>query len=118
MTRPKVAYLISQYPAISHSFILREVRRLRALGLHIKTASINACDRSIEDLDDDERDEAEETFYIKKQGAFAAFSALQTVNNLSLQIHQRYLYSLFLGGVGYFSCIQTSCLSWRSGHPR
>ena len=29
---PKLAYLVSAYPAVSHTFILREVQRLRALG--------------------------------------------------------------------------------------
>ncbi len=36
----KIAYLCAQYPAISHTFILREVVALRRLGLAIDTFSI------------------------------------------------------------------------------
>lgn len=36
----KIAYLCAQYPAISHTFILREVTALRRLGLEISTFSI------------------------------------------------------------------------------
>ena len=35
-----VGYLTSVYPALSHTFIFREIRALRALGLVVKTASI------------------------------------------------------------------------------
>ena len=41
----RIAYLVSEYPGISHTFILREVRRLRALNFDIRVASINAPDR-------------------------------------------------------------------------
>ena len=29
----KLGYLVSQYPALSHSFVLREVRALRSCGI-------------------------------------------------------------------------------------
>lgn len=74
MTHQTIAYLISQYPAVSHTFILREVRRLRILGLPIKTASINRPDRLLGELDADEAEEAENTFYIKEKGFLQAFS--------------------------------------------
>jgi len=38
--RLAIAYVVSQYPAISHVFIQREVRALRALGLRIETFTI------------------------------------------------------------------------------
>jgi colanic acid/amylovoran biosynthesis glycosyltransferase len=40
-----LAYLLSQYPAINHPFMLREVRRLRELGFEIQVASIRPPDR-------------------------------------------------------------------------
>ena len=41
MTIPKrVAYLTSEYPAVSHTFILREVEALRARGVDVLTCSI------------------------------------------------------------------------------
>ena len=36
----KIAYLCSQYPAVSHTFVLREVNALRRLGADIDTFSI------------------------------------------------------------------------------
>ena len=49
-TTMRVAYLLSRYPAVSHTFFLHEVLVLRARGMHIETASINMHDRSIEEL--------------------------------------------------------------------
>jgi glycosyltransferase involved in cell wall biosynthesis len=71
-----MAYLVSRYPAISHTFILREIQRLRALGHTIFTASVNPPDRSIDAMEGYERQEAEDTFYIKAQGAVGALRSL------------------------------------------
>lgn len=40
MPAPRVAYLVGEYPAVSHTFVLREVAALRAEGLEILTCSI------------------------------------------------------------------------------
>ena len=72
----RIAYLVSQYPAYSHTFILREVQQLRQLGVSIVVASINLPDRSFEKLTDIERNEAEHTFYVKSQGLLNATAAL------------------------------------------
>lgn len=76
MTQHRVAYLVSQYPAYSHTFILREVLQLRQFGVEIVTASINMPDRPFDKLTDIERQEAEQTFYIKQQGIVKAVSTL------------------------------------------
>ena len=68
---PGIAYLISKYPAISHTFILREVLGLRALGLRIEPVSINQPDRPFDKLTPEEREEAEKTFFLKGQGLAA-----------------------------------------------
>lgn len=41
-----VAYLVSRYPAISHTFVLREVVALRELGFEVATYSIRRTERS------------------------------------------------------------------------
>lgn len=80
MTQHRVAYLVSQYPAYSHTFILREVLQLRQCGVEIVTASINVPDRPFDKLTDIERQEAEQTFYIKQQGMVnAAFALVKTL---------------------------------------
>lgn len=37
---PRIAYLTGEYPAVSHTFILREVEALRARGLDVLTCSV------------------------------------------------------------------------------
>lgn len=61
----RVAYLVGQYPAINHTFVLREVRGLRALGLDIRVASVLRADRPAEKLTDEEREELAATYYVK-----------------------------------------------------
>lgn len=70
-----LAYLVSRYPAASHTFILREVRRLRELGLTIAVASINDPDRATADLAREERDETATTYYVKADGPRGALRA-------------------------------------------
>jgi glycosyltransferase involved in cell wall biosynthesis len=61
----RIAYLISQYPAFNHTFILREVRSLREKGVEIETMSVLDADRTREQLSPVEREEHDRTFYIK-----------------------------------------------------
>jgi len=74
--RTPMAYLVSRYPAISHTFILREIQGLRALGHTIITASINAPDREPQAMEGYEKQEAENTFFVKAQGGFGALAAM------------------------------------------
>lgn len=60
-----LAYLLSQYPAINHAFMLREVRQLRASGFTIRCASIREPDRDDAHLTAEELEEKQRTFYIK-----------------------------------------------------
>jgi len=64
----RIAYLLSRYPAISHTFFLKEVVGLRERGLDIRVASINAPDRARKDLPEIEGIEADQTYYIKSGG--------------------------------------------------
>ena len=73
---PTLAYLISQYPTVSHTFILREVAELRRLGFTIRTASVNPPDRPPEGLTADEQAEALGTWYLKRAGVGGALLAL------------------------------------------
>ena len=49
-SRSAMAYLVSRYPFISHTFILREVLALRALGSPSKSHQLNEPDRAGEAL--------------------------------------------------------------------
>jgi glycosyltransferase involved in cell wall biosynthesis len=59
----KLAYLCSEYPAISHTFVLREVNALRRLGAEIATFSIRRTPTQ-KLLSQDDRTAAESTFAI------------------------------------------------------
>jgi hypothetical protein len=62
-------YLLSRYPAISHTFFLNEIRELRKHGFAVEVASINQSDRPLSSMPAVEIEEAEKTFYIKSTGA-------------------------------------------------
>jgi glycosyltransferase involved in cell wall biosynthesis len=66
----KIAYLLSQYPAVNHVFMLREVRFLRQLGIDIQVASIRNPDRDTGLMTAAEREEARSTYYVKSSGLF------------------------------------------------
>jgi glycosyltransferase involved in cell wall biosynthesis len=70
-----LAYLTSQYPMLSMTFVLREVRQLRRMGFHIDAASINAPDRPLAHLTAEEAEEAGLTYYLKTHGVRGAISA-------------------------------------------
>lgn len=62
---PRIAYLLSQYPAISHTFFLNEVLAMRERGILIETASINSIHPPSGGFPPLELGEASRTFYIK-----------------------------------------------------
>ncbi len=72
---PALAYLVSQYPKLSEAFIIREIRGLRALGLRIEVASVNAPDRGGAGLTGEEAEEAARTYYVKRHGPRGALAA-------------------------------------------
>jgi colanic acid/amylovoran biosynthesis glycosyltransferase len=65
LPRRKLAYLLSQYPAVSHTFFLNEIVALRDRGFHIRTASINAVSPPDDGFASRELAECESTYYIK-----------------------------------------------------
>ncbi len=72
----RVAYLLSQYPAISHTFFLQEILGLRARGLQIVTASINRPDRPTAELPAAEAQEVRTTMYVKDGKWFSSLAKL------------------------------------------
>lgn len=65
-----LAYLVSQYPAVSHTFIRREVAALRRRGIDVATFSIRApSDADV--AGDADRIEADRTYIVLKQSLVA-----------------------------------------------
>ena len=64
----RLGYLVSQYPAVSHTFVLREVRSLRSRGIDVCMVSVRRCDRPLNSLSADEAQEARRTFSVMGAG--------------------------------------------------
>lgn len=74
--RRRVAYLLSRYPAVSHSFLMNEVLQLRKRGFEIDVASINPPDRPVQELADVEQVESHRTFYVKSMPYAPVFALI------------------------------------------
>jgi colanic acid/amylovoran biosynthesis glycosyltransferase len=77
MTEPhgkRIGYLVSQYPAPSHTFIRREVEALRRRGLSVETFSVRAPEASVR-LTEVDRQERSRTFYLLPLRGAAAVAA-------------------------------------------
>jgi glycosyltransferase involved in cell wall biosynthesis len=64
-TGPLVTYLTGEYPAVSHTFILREVEALRRLGFDIETASVRRTGAE-QHRGPAEKAAAQSTFYVQE----------------------------------------------------
>lgn len=64
----RLAYLLSQYPAVNHVFMLREMRLLRRCGFEIHAFSSGGPDRPLAAMTDVEREEVRTTRYVKNAG--------------------------------------------------
>jgi colanic acid/amylovoran biosynthesis glycosyltransferase len=73
-----IAYLTSQYPATSHTFISREIAALRDLGVSVQTFSIRPPTQS-EMQDELLRSEAEKTFTVLRQPLIRFIAAQASV---------------------------------------
>lgn len=94
-----LAYLVSEYPGVSHTFILREVRGLRKLGVTIATTSINNPDRPFEKLTVQEREEAAATRYVKaSRRSIALRYHIAALTHRPLKYLDGLLFALRLGG--------------------
>jgi glycosyltransferase involved in cell wall biosynthesis len=74
MNNKPIAYLCSEYPAISHTFIYREIDSLRKAGMTVHTASIHRP-VGLDIMTAAERTEAENTLMVLSQPATAILKA-------------------------------------------
>lgn len=66
MNQRTIAYLVNQYPKVSHTFIRREILALEDLGFKVVRLSVRGWDNPLPDpVDASERDQ---THYLLKQG--------------------------------------------------
>ncbi|MGL5079396.1 MAG: glycosyltransferase, partial [Waterburya sp.] len=87
----KIAYLISQYPKVSHSFIRREIAALEAEGMEVVRYSIRSCASEL--VDEADKQELAKTQFILGVGAIALLLSLVKV---AITRPKRFLATLWL----------------------
>jgi colanic acid/amylovoran biosynthesis glycosyltransferase len=70
----RIAYLVNQYPTVSHSFIRREILALERRGVEVVRISLREWDAGL--LDAENQLEHERTRYVLREGAPALLLAL------------------------------------------
>ncbi|MBV9891086.1 MAG: glycosyltransferase family 4 protein [Rhizobacter sp.] len=72
--RSRVAYLINHYPAVSHSFIRREILALERQGIAVERIALRGWDGALADPED-ERERAR-TRFVLREGALGVLGAV------------------------------------------
>src|SRR5262245_21223889 len=62
----RLAYLVSQYPAVSHSFIRREILALERRGVEVMRVALRGWDGEL--MSDEDELERERTRYVLREG--------------------------------------------------
>src|ERR1700739_491628 len=70
----RIAYLINQYPKVSHSFIRREIQALERQGFEIMRISIRGWDSDV--VDEADRRERAQTRYVLQDGLLCIMGAI------------------------------------------
>lgn len=73
----KIAYLVNQYPKVSHSFIRREITGVEACGIQVARFAIRSCESEL--VDEEDKQELEKTKIILEVGKFGLLFALFSV---------------------------------------
>ena len=109
----RIAYLVSQFLAVNHTYLVREVTTLRTLGFDILVISVAPPDRPFEQLGPAEQEEAGRTLNIKSTTLWMAgwihlvtllsrpagyFAGLLTAVRLGMPVISDILHHLFYFG--------------------
>jgi colanic acid/amylovoran biosynthesis glycosyltransferase len=72
-----IAYLVNQYPKVSHSFIRREIAGIEACGIQVARFSIRSCGSEL--VDEEDKRELEKTRFVLGIGKVGLLFALLRV---------------------------------------
>jgi colanic acid/amylovoran biosynthesis glycosyltransferase len=73
----RIAYLVNQYPKVSHTFIRREILALERRGIDVVRIALRGWDGEL--VDEEDHLERERTRYVLREGASALLLALTRV---------------------------------------
>ena len=91
----KIGYLCSEYPAISHTFISREIEIIEKEGFEVVTASINKT-KNLDKMGKSDIERAGKTYFIKSENKlnilkillkYKLFSPLKYTSVLFIILH-------------------------------
>jgi colanic acid/amylovoran biosynthesis glycosyltransferase len=94
----RIAYLVSRYPATNHTFILREIVALRALGFDIQVIAIRGAERPDQDMTELERAERDRTVVVLPFGMHFLSAHIATAFRNPAAYLKGLLLALKLGG--------------------
>ena len=114
----KIAYLINQYPKVSHSFIRREILALERQGIEISRYSVRPCPDIL--VDESDRLEGAKTYVLLEKGIRGL---LLPLISLCWQKPQAFFSTLLLtlkvarlsqrGWLRHFAYLGEACLLWK-----
>ncbi len=96
MPEIRIAYLIGQYPAINHVYLMWEVQRLRQCGVDVRVASVAGPDRPFSSLSPVEASEAAAAYYIKASRRALVFAPFRALLRRPLRYARALAYALAL----------------------
>jgi colanic acid/amylovoran biosynthesis glycosyltransferase len=100
--KQRVAYLLNQYPKVSHSFIRREIRALERLGVDVQRIAVRGWSETVVD-EEDERERARTQYVLKSR----------TVVLLAATLRR-----LVISPRGFFAAFQLATrMGWRADRP-
>lgn len=113
----RVAYFINQYPAVSHTFIRREIQALEDLGWDVQRFTIRRATNLVDERDRAERDRTSSVFPIALGDLVAASAALlarplhavhgfRIACRMALRSHSSFFRSMF-------GAVEAMLLLWR-----
>jgi glycosyltransferase involved in cell wall biosynthesis len=73
LSKPRIAYLVNQYPKVSHSFVRREILALERLGLEVQRLALRGWEGEL--VDEADRAERRRTRYVLKEGVTGLVAA-------------------------------------------
>lgn len=92
----RVAYIVNQYPKVSHSFIRREIQALERRGMVVQRIAMRGWDGTL--AADEDKYERERTQYVLKDGLTTlAFASMRVLLSSPVRFLSALRLAIFMG---------------------